>query len=375
VSGSDLHRSRIAFGVFFCSTFALLSATSAPAGTPKGYYVTSFVDPNSFAHILRDTLYTHNGASKSRTGAQHNLCRDSILAQFQADGLTAALWPFSYLGYTQHNVVAQKTGTVRPNDIYIIGAHYDSVGNPGADDDASGVAAMLEMARIISQWPSDATIRFVAFDMEETGLYGSTAYAQFMHNQGLNLVGMVQMEMLAYRGSTGTRSYVYGRPVSNSVKTPLRQALIDYGGLNAIDGGVEDGSDHHPFETQGYPAAVTSEYDWQNNPNYHMTTDSVDQPGYIDYAYAASVTKGGLGWLVDTAGVNPPHPLADTNCDYAVTFADIDPFVVALGGESAFNAQYPGCNWLSADTNGDGNVTFADIDGFVALLSQTTQEP
>jgi hypothetical protein len=66
---------------------------------------------------------------------------------------------------------------------------------------------------------------------------------------------------------------------------------------------------------------------------------------------------------------NDPCP-GDTNCDGHVTFADIDRFVEALGGESAWNQNHPGCPWLNADCNGDGHVTFADIDPFVALLGR-----
>jgi WD40 repeat protein len=61
--------------------------------------------------------------------------------------------------------------------------------------------------------------------------------------------------------------------------------------------------------------------------------------------------------------------LGDTNCDGAVTFDDIDPFVLALSGESAYQAAHPDCNWLNADTNQDGTVGFADINPFVDLLN------
>ncbi len=80
------------------------------------------------------------------------------------------------------------------------------------------------------------------------------------------------------------------------------------------------------------------------------------------------------GWNIDdveiwglAASESHDYP-GDTNCDGHVTFADIDPFVLALSGEQAYLAQYPDCPWLNADANGDGNVTFADVDPFVALI-------
>ena len=344
-----------------------LLVAAATATTPAGEYAVSCVDPNNFQHILRDTLFTHNGSNKGRYGGQHNPCRDSILAQFQADGLTASLHPFTHSGSTFYNVVAEQVGTVRPADIYIIGAHYDSANNPGADDDASGVAAMLEIAAVVSAWPSDATIRFVAFDMEEQGLWGSAAYVDEILGQ--NIVGMVQMEMLAFRGSTGNLCRIYGRNASSAIKLALAQAISGYTALNPIDGGPNDGSDHASFEAHGYHACVTSEYDWQNNPHYHMSSDSVDVVGYLDYAYGVSVTQGALGWLVDAAGVRPAHPLGDMNCDYVVNFADINSFVLALNGQAAYEAALPNCEYLNADCNSDGQVNFADINSFVALLT------
>jgi len=72
--------------------------------------------------------------------------------------------------------------------------------------------------------------------------------------------------------------------------------------------------------------------------------------------------------MSDLSGLAPCWQAGDLNCDGSVTFADIDPFVLALSGQAAYESQYPGCRWLNADCNADGDVTFADIDAFVALL-------
>ena len=77
--------------------------------------------------------------------------------------------------------------------------------------------------------------------------------------------------------------------------------------------------------------------------------------------------------FVFTAGLTeaPGICRGDMNCDGRVTFTDIDPFVAALGGESAWNVSHPNCPWLNADCNGSGTVTFADIDPFVAVIGTT----
>jgi peptidoglycan hydrolase-like amidase len=101
--------------------------------------------------------------------------------------------------------------------------------------------------------------------------------------------------------------------------------------------------------------------------------------------YALTVYNGELiaGGQFTTAGGNPANYVArwgcaapapcsgDMNCDGRVTFADIDPFVEALGGESAWNQNHPGCPWRNADCNASGTVTFADIDPFVAVIGTT----
>jgi hypothetical protein len=82
------------------------------------------------------------------------------------------------------------------------------------------------------------------------------------------------------------------------------------------------------------------------------------------------------GWNIDDIqvwGADPggcPNQPADLNCDGEVNFDDIDPFVLALTGQEAYDAAYPECDWLLADCNGDGDVDFDDIDAFVGLLAQ-----
>ena len=81
------------------------------------------------------------------------------------------------------------------------------------------------------------------------------------------------------------------------------------------------------------------------------------------------------GMIVPDAVTTLPGLVGDMNCDGRVTFADIDPFVQALAGESAWIQNSPGCPWLDADCNRDGRVTFADIDPFVALIGTTSPQP
>ncbi len=257
------------------------------------------VSQSSYTAYLTDTLYTRYGDDRG-FGAAHDLARTNIFNAFQAFNLAPYLDAFTYGGNTYYNVVATRLGSVYPNRYYIVGAHYDSVNNPGADDDASGVAGVLEAARVLSQYDFDSTLIFIAFDREEQGLVGSNAYAT--SHAADDIRGMVAMDMIAYNPS-GASALIYGRPASNSVKTALAAALAAYGGLTAIDGGILDQSDHAPFEWRNKPAALLIEsYVW-SNPYYHQPADSVDTANYLNYAYATDMTRGVVGYLALAAGI------------------------------------------------------------------------
>lgn len=333
------------------------------AATPAAAYAARLVDPAHYEHIHRDWLYTRDGDDRG-FGPEHDLARNNIAALFESYGLLTQLHEFSYGGKPHYNVVAEQPGTTRPDEIYIVGAHYDSVSNPGADDNASGVAAVLEMARILSQWPSEATIRYMAYDREEQGLHGAAAYANQHRHEDIR--GMISLDMVAFRRLAHGDAHIMGRAQSTKLKEALHAALAQYGGVSAKLYGPCDCSDHAPFEWNGFQAGLLIESD--SNFCYHQQCDSSDTLGYIDYEYAAHLTMGALGWLVDAAGVQPDAPLGDLNCDYLVDAGDINPFVLALGNPSAYQAAYPDCDIRLADWNLDGRVDFDDINPFVAGL-------
>ncbi|OPZ29007.1 MAG: Bacterial leucyl aminopeptidase precursor [Lentisphaerae bacterium ADurb.BinA184] len=250
-----------------------------------------------------DFLYTQAGNNRNNGTAQFNAAVANVLDTFLSFGLAATIENTP----TYQNVVAPKNGSLRPDDIYIVGAHLDSVGNPGADDDASGVAGVLECARVLSRYPTAASLVFITFDQEEDGLLGSTAYAQAARARGDNILGMLSLDMIAYNHPDGTPSAdIYGRTASDAVKNAVAAALLSYGGLPATISGDYPYSDHAPFEAQGYPACLLIE-DW-GNPYYHQAADNTDVPGYLDYAYGTDMVRGAVGYLATAAVVLVPEP-------------------------------------------------------------------
>jgi hypothetical protein len=290
----------------FLAAFVVLAGlVSAGSAQPSVQSIVNQVDQAQYTHYLSDEgfLYTHNGDNRGY-GPQHDLARTNIYDTFAGFGLSTALDPFSYSGSTYYNVVATKLGTVTPGNIYIVGAHYDSVNNAGANDNASGVAAVLEAARVLSKYQFESTLVFIAFDREEQGMIGSTAYASAHRND--NILGMLSIDMISYKDpSNPSKAFVYSDYVP--FRSAVAGAINSYsGGLTAVEGGNEWGTDNWGFGTYNKPNGFLEE-NFVADPNYHKTTDSVDTPGYIDYAYATSMTRGAVGWLAGSA-VAVPEP-------------------------------------------------------------------
>lgn len=259
----------------------------------------------TYRHYLDDLLYTHLGDDRG-FGPEHDLARDNIYTTFEGFNLDTALDPFLYNDSTDYNVLGLHPGTVRPDDWYILGAHYDSANNPGADDNASGTAGIIEAARVLSQYDFEASVLFIAFDREEQGLYGSTAYAAAHADD--NILAMLSLDMIAYDPYNSNTASIHGREASNPLKQGLAEAISFYSdSLTPFVGGPLNGSDHAPFEDEGFQACLLIEYDSFTNPNYHQPTDSVDTLNYIDYAYATDIVRGVVGYIA-TEAVLIPEP-------------------------------------------------------------------
>ena len=353
---------RVAAGVV--AALALLVVVPAPA-SDMGLAAANQVDQGSYTTFMDQFLYTHTGANRGITGPQHGPAQANIKTLFESYGLTVTLESFNYSGTACANVVATQVGTLYPNEEYIIGAHYDSADNPGADDNASGTALVLEAARVLSQYDSHYTIRYIAFDAEEEGLIGSQRYVQA--HPGAQVRGMISTDMVACDPNNAARCNIYGRTASNAIKQAVAAAVDEYGeDLAATIRGSSSGSDHYSFELAGYQACLLIEA--ASNPYYHTARDNYEQAGNLNFAFARKMARSVVGWLVDQAQVQV-FVAGDLNCDGVIDFLDINPFVLGLSDPAGYQAAYPNCNLLNGDINGDGVFDFQDINPFVALLS------
>jgi len=223
-------------------------------------------------------------------------------------GLACEYDPFSFSqsGYSSRNVVATILGKTSPDREVIICAHYDSYSNqkmtlaPGADDNGSGTAAVMEIARIFAGQAFDFTLKFICFSAEEWGLYGSQHYARTAKNQGEKIIGVINMDMVAFTDRLPPDLEVYVNSRSEWLAGRYIQAANTYAPLRmeeVIDASA-DWSDHSSFWDEDYSALCSIEEASDRNPYYHKTTDTLDK---LNMDFAVSVTKASLAAAAELA--------------------------------------------------------------------------
>jgi hypothetical protein len=244
--------------------------------------------------------------------------RDAISNLFKKFGLATSLMTFTNKckstckSPTGYNVIGVKQGLVRPQEYYLIGAHYDSMsGNPcqtapGANDNASGMAGLMELARVFSQLKTEASIIFVAFSGEETGLLGSQKYVQTLISSGLkaNLKAFVVLDMISYYEKN--RSVVIEGSNRTSQQSAVLKRLATYGatytGLKFEITTDYGDSDHEPFLDKGIAGALLIEADWSKYKYYHTTKDLV---GYQNIPFGLEVLRVAAAMLAQEAKIIP----------------------------------------------------------------------
>jgi len=259
---------------------------------------------NSGVQSLQDFQTRYASTSNCEASGQY------ISNAFSGLGLDDVRFaPFTFSGsYNSRNVVAEKTGETYPDDIVIICAHYDSTSPsasrqtlaPGADDNASGTAAVIEAARILASYRLDFTVRFIAFSAEEWGLYGSRAYAAAAGLAGERIVGVINLDMIAYANAMPEDLQVIVNAASGWLADRFLDAASSYGPLSAtktVDASFVY-SDHAPFWDGGYPALLAIEDNPLNNPYYHKTTDTLDK---FNLEFFTSATRASVGLLAELA--------------------------------------------------------------------------
>ena len=247
---------------------------------------------------------------------------------FTAAGHEVMAQTFASRGLDVENLEVELTGSHSPEDIIVVGAHYDSVtGSPGGNDNGSGVAALLEIARLLAGQALPLTVRLVAFVNEEPPFFyseemGSRVYATRSRERGEQIRAMLALETIGYYtsepasqrypfpfrffypdtgnfigfvGNLGSRALVRQAVAAFRASTPFPSEAVAAPGWVV---GVH-WSDHWSFWKAGYPAIMVTDTALFRYPHYHSRAD---KPEKLDYAGLARVTHGLVAVIRDLAG-------------------------------------------------------------------------
>lgn len=269
---------------------------------------------------LKERLHTHltqivRDRDPYLAAAGHFYVQQYIRQQLEQWG-TVETHEFQVRGKTHQNLILNLPSLSKGGlPAILIGAHYDAVpGTPGADDNATGVAVLLELAKAFAAEPTKYPVRLIAFDMEEYGMLGSQQYADELRQQGQPLRLMLSLEMLGYCDpSPGSQRYPAGLErfypnrgdfiglignlptipdlihLSRNIRkagTPSEWLPVPNRGLIVPQTRL---SDHSPFWDRGYRAMMVTDTSFMRNPHYHQASDRIDT---LDLDFLTGVCRG-----------------------------------------------------------------------------------
>jgi leucyl aminopeptidase len=227
---------------------------------------------------------------------------------------------FTHPQFSQQSVIATIPGTTKANEVVVLGGHLDSVAGggagvaPGADDDASGIATLSEVLRVLAQknLRPARTLKLMAYAAEEVGLRGSRGLAADAQAKGTAVVGVLQLDMTNYKGSP--RDIYLITDYTNAAQNTFVGALIDtyVGATWGTDVCGYACSDHAAWHELGFPASMPAEARFADiNPAIHSANDTLSQSGNgaahalkfakLAVAFAAELGQGSVGGPVNAA--------------------------------------------------------------------------
>ncbi len=223
-------------------------------------------------------------------------------------GVEVSLQEFSVGNTMSYNVIAKLVGSQRPDEWYVVGGHYDSTSEdpliraPGAEDNASGSAGVLEMARVFAENPPAATVFFIFFSGEEQNLYGSKAHVERLIEEGDadKLKGVINMDMIGYAKGDTLGVLLETEEVATELMQLLEDSAAEFTDMEVSTTFNAWGSDHVPYLRKQIPAVLTIDRDWSGYPSYHKTTDTIEK---VRPDMAAEILKMNVAALSQLAGL------------------------------------------------------------------------
>jgi Zn-dependent M28 family amino/carboxypeptidase len=290
-------------------------------GDEKIYVSWAMVSIESLKRHVENIPFDRNpyeGYPKLEQAAQY------IKREFLKVGLDVKEDSFQWEGKSYKNIVAEKKGRTSSDRIFIVGAHYDTVpGTPGADDNASAVAVLLEIARHIQSVSLEGTVRLVAFTLEEYGYVGSSHYVESLKKGKEEILGMISLEMVGFTGprqdyppyldpkyypNVGDFIAIVGNEksqkllekVCQSFKTHIPELPLEFLVVPGDGKGMEEVrlSDHSTFWDEGFAALLVTDTSFLRNPNYHLPSDKIET---LNFEFMRRVAIGAYYSVVELA--------------------------------------------------------------------------
>ena len=290
-------------------TSFLCQATNQTIITNKNGSKTSNANIIDMVQQINENLVSYYLSNLVKYGIRYTgnlecqISGDYLYNEFEKMGLFVEFHDWSFDEFDSRNVVATLNGSDTESDaIFLITAHYDTVKNsPGANDDGSGVAAVLAIANVCSKYSFNHTIRFICFSGEEVGTYGSLSYARDSYEDEDNIIAVLNLDIIGYANS------VYGGKIIRFHHEKRSSWIAEFAQdisnkyLEIVDMTVEDmpnyrGHDGQAFLDYGYDGVWIAEHDgysWGHSPN--------DTMEHINLTYLSKATKFMLAVLVELA--------------------------------------------------------------------------
>ncbi len=278
--------------------------------------IQEIVDLASEARLINDIQNLQGVRHHQASPAGLTQARNYIREHMQQARLEVVAENFTHQGSTGINLIAKQTGHIFADQVYIVDGHYDTVANtPGADDNASGTAGMLEVMRVLSQFNAAHSLKFIAFDKEELGLVGSRYHVN-NRDPAETIRGLINFEMIGYTCSNQPECLSFPNADTSiyNIKSNFANTLSDtFNEIGAshvpelkITPVTDDGdfnfrrSDHAPFWDIGVDALFLSDGANFRTPHYHQTSDLLPT---LDTAFMTQVVKTTIGTLAQLAEI------------------------------------------------------------------------
>jgi leucyl aminopeptidase len=225
---------------------------------------------------------------------------------------------FTHAGFPQPSVIATIPGTTKASEVVVLGGHLDSISSnmnaaPGADDDASGIATLTEILRVLlaKDFKPERTVRFIAYAAEEVGLRGSKGVVADAQAKSVNVVGVLQLDMTNFKGSQ--KDIYLIQDFTNGAQNTFVGNLIDayVGATWGTDVCGYACSDHASWTNAGYPASMPAEALFADtNPSLHTPNDTLAMSGN-NASHAIKFAKLGAAFAIELGKgtVGPPNRL------------------------------------------------------------------